>query len=101
MSAADAGAVFIHSVSIDISPTLWDYTPFEAAADRWQTLDPTTPMRCSVLANCDGVPSLCTAPHRPSPFHPAVDITSSFAVPFEEDPKEPTIFFLDHDYLDA
>jgi 26S proteasome regulatory subunit N8 len=30
-----------------------------------------------------------------------VDITSSFAVPFEEDPKEPTIFFLDHDYLDA
>jgi 26S proteasome regulatory subunit N8 len=31
----------------------------------------------------------------------AVDITNSFAVPFEEDTKEPRIFFLDHDYLEA
>lgn len=29
------------------------------------------------------------------------DVTDSFAVPFEEDSKDPTIFFLDHDYLEA
>jgi 26S proteasome regulatory subunit N8 len=27
-----------------------------------------------------------------------VDITNSYAVPFEEDPKDPTIWFLDHNY---
>ncbi len=30
-----------------------------------------------------------------------VDVTNSFAVPFEEDPREPGIFFLDHDYLET
>lgn len=30
-----------------------------------------------------------------------VDITNSFAVPFEEDVKNPGIFFLDHNYLDT
>lgn len=30
-----------------------------------------------------------------------VDVTNSFAVPFEEDPKEPGIFFLDHNYLET
>lgn len=29
-----------------------------------------------------------------------VDVTNSFAVPFEEDTKDPSIFFLDHDYLE-
>ena len=29
-----------------------------------------------------------------------VDVTNSFAVPWEEDPKDPSIFFLDHDYLE-
>jgi len=29
-----------------------------------------------------------------------VDVTNSFAVPFEEDPREPGIFYLDHDYLE-
>jgi hypothetical protein len=28
-----------------------------------------------------------------------VDVTNSFAVPCEEDPKDPRVFFLDHDYL--
>lgn len=27
-----------------------------------------------------------------------VDITNSYAVPFEEDPKDPTVWFLDHNY---
>merc|ERR1719487_963075 len=30
-----------------------------------------------------------------------VDITNSFAVPFEEDPKDPSIWFLDHNYLEG
>jgi 26S proteasome regulatory subunit N8 len=30
-----------------------------------------------------------------------VDVTNCFALPFEEDPKDPRIFFLDHDYLEA
>lgn len=30
-----------------------------------------------------------------------VDITNSFAVPFEEDPKKPTVWFLDHNYLET
>ncbi|KAL0491936.1 26S proteasome subunit Rpn8 [Acrasis kona] len=30
-----------------------------------------------------------------------VDVTNSFAVPFEEDPKDPSIWFLDHNYLDG
>jgi 26S proteasome regulatory subunit N8 len=30
-----------------------------------------------------------------------VDVTNSFAVPFEEDVKNPGIFFLDHNYLDT
>jgi hypothetical protein len=31
----------------------------------------------------------------------AVDVTSSFAVPFEEDVKDPRVFYLDHDYLET
>jgi 26S proteasome regulatory subunit N8 len=31
----------------------------------------------------------------------AVDVTNSFAVPFEEDPKDQRVFFLDHDYLET
>jgi 26S proteasome regulatory subunit N8 len=30
-----------------------------------------------------------------------VDVTNSFAVPFEEDPKDPSIWFLDHNYLEG
>eukprot|EP00616_Rhizochromulina_sp_CCMP1243_P018888 CAMPEP_0118965776 /NCGR_PEP_ID=MMETSP1173-20130426/3292_1 /TAXON_ID=1034831 /ORGANISM="Rhizochromulina marina cf, Strain CCMP1243" /LENGTH=327 /DNA_ID=CAMNT_0006914441 /DNA_START=22 /DNA_END=1001 /DNA_ORIENTATION=- len=30
-----------------------------------------------------------------------VDVTNSFAVPFEEDKKNPAIFFLDHSYLET
>ena len=30
-----------------------------------------------------------------------VDVTNSFAVPFEEDSKNPSIFFLDHNYLET
>ena len=30
----------------------------------------------------------------------AVDVTNSFAVPCEEDPRDPRVFFLDHDYLE-
>jgi JAB1/Mov34/MPN/PAD-1 ubiquitin protease len=29
-----------------------------------------------------------------------IDVTNSFAVPFEEDAKDPNIYFLDHDYLE-
>lgn len=29
-----------------------------------------------------------------------VDVTNSFAVPFEEDEKDPSIWFLDHSYLE-
>ena len=29
-----------------------------------------------------------------------IDVTNSFAVPFEEDSKDPNIFFVDHDYLE-
>lgn len=29
-----------------------------------------------------------------------VNITNSFAVPFEEDDKDPKIWFLDHNYLE-
>ena len=38
-------------------------------------------------------------PHPPPPPHP-VDVTNSFALPFDEEAKEPSIFFLDHDYLE-
>ena len=30
-----------------------------------------------------------------------VDITNSFAVPFEEDLNNPTVWFLDHNFLDT
>ena len=30
-----------------------------------------------------------------------LDIASSFAVPFEEDPKHPNVFFLDHNYVET
>ena len=30
-----------------------------------------------------------------------VDITNSFAVPFEEDLKNPSVWFLDHNYLET
>ena len=29
-----------------------------------------------------------------------VDVTNSFAVPFEEDKRDPTVWFLDHNYLE-
>ena len=29
------------------------------------------------------------------------DVTTSFAVPFEEDPKDPSIWYLDHNFLEA
>lgn len=29
-----------------------------------------------------------------------IDITNSFAVPFEEDARDPSIWVLDHDYLE-
>ncbi|GBG63030.1 hypothetical protein CBR_g34730 [Chara braunii] len=34
-------------------------------------------------------------------FRGRVDITNSYAVPFEEDDREPTIWFLDHNYHEA
>ena len=30
-----------------------------------------------------------------------VDVVNSFALPFEEDPKDPGVFYLDHDYLES
>jgi 26S proteasome regulatory subunit N8 len=30
-----------------------------------------------------------------------VDVTNSFALPFEDDPRDPTVFFLDADYMDT
>ena len=30
-----------------------------------------------------------------------VDVTNSFAVPFEEDLKKPSVYFLDHNYLET
>jgi hypothetical protein len=34
-------------------------------------------------------------------FQGRVDVTNSFAVPFEEDARDPKVFFLDHDYLET
>ena len=34
-------------------------------------------------------------------FKGRVDVTNSFAVPFEEDPRNPKVFFFDHDYLET
>ncbi|XP_022747448.1 26S proteasome non-ATPase regulatory subunit 7 homolog A-like isoform X2 [Durio zibethinus] len=34
-------------------------------------------------------------------FKGTVDVTSSYAVPFEEDEKDPTIWFLDHNYHES
>jgi len=34
-------------------------------------------------------------------FKGRLDIVNSFALPFEEDAKDPSIFFLDHDYLES
>jgi len=34
-------------------------------------------------------------------FKGRVDVTNCFAVPFEEDPKDSAVWFLDHDYLEA
>jgi 26S proteasome regulatory subunit N8 len=34
-------------------------------------------------------------------FRGNVEATNSFAVPFEEDSKNPAVFYLDHDYLEA
>ncbi|KAK1265617.1 putative 26S proteasome non-ATPase regulatory subunit 7 [Acorus gramineus] len=36
-----------------------------------------------------------------SSFKGTVDVTNSFAVPFEEDEKDPSIWFLDHNYHEA
>ena len=33
-------------------------------------------------------------------FQGRIDVTNSFAVPYEEDPKDPRVFYLDHDYLE-
>lgn len=33
--------------------------------------------------------------------HGRVDVLNSFAVPFEEDERNPTVFFFDHDYLES
>lgn len=33
--------------------------------------------------------------------HNQVDITNSFAVPFEEDAKNPNVWFLDHNFLET
>jgi 26S proteasome regulatory subunit N8 len=30
-----------------------------------------------------------------------VNVTNSFAIPFEEDDKDPTIWFVDHNYLES
>jgi hypothetical protein len=30
-----------------------------------------------------------------------VDVVNSYALPFEEDPKDPSVFYLDHDYLES
>eukprot|EP01006_Ploeotia_vitrea_P052606 TRINITY_DN67711_c4_g1_i1.p1 TRINITY_DN67711_c4_g1~~TRINITY_DN67711_c4_g1_i1.p1 ORF type:complete len:353 (-),score=67.68 TRINITY_DN67711_c4_g1_i1:1330-2388(-) len=30
-----------------------------------------------------------------------VDVTNSFAIPFDEDPKAPTVFFMDHNYIES
>jgi hypothetical protein len=30
-----------------------------------------------------------------------VDVVNSFAVPYEEDPRDPGVFYLDHDYLET
>ena len=34
-------------------------------------------------------------------FKGQVDVTNSFAIPFEEDEKDPSIWFLDHSYLES
>ena len=45
-------------------------------------------------------------PHHRHPHHTlqntqgVVNITNSFALPFEEDDKDPKIWFLDHNYLE-
>ena len=31
----------------------------------------------------------------------AIDVTNSFAVPFDEDDRNPSIWYLDHDFLEA
>ncbi|XP_021618275.1 26S proteasome non-ATPase regulatory subunit 7 homolog A [Manihot esculenta] len=36
-----------------------------------------------------------------SSFKGAVDVTNSYAVPFEEDDKDPSIWFLDHNYHES
>lgn len=33
-------------------------------------------------------------------FHGRVDVSNSFAVPFEEDPKDPSVWYLDHNFLE-
>ena len=30
-----------------------------------------------------------------------LDVSNSFAVPFDEDDKDPDVYFLDHDYLES
>ena len=41
-----------------------------------------------------------TTPITPRPkSQGTVDVTNSFAVPFEEDLRNPNIFFIDHDFL--
>ena len=35
-----------------------------------------------------------------SRYRNEVDITNSFAVPFEEDPRNPSVWFLDHNFLE-
>nr|DAD26657.1 TPA_asm: hypothetical protein HUJ06_028125 [Nelumbo nucifera] len=36
-----------------------------------------------------------------SSFKGTVDVTNSYAVPFEEDDKDPSIWFLDHNYHES
>ena len=45
--------------------------------------------------------ALAAALAAPAPVGGVVEVISSFALPFEEDPSDPDVWFLDHGYLEA
>ncbi len=60
--------------------------------------------RCSCVLILALPALLCTRArptHPPQVYKGKVSCTNSFAVPFEEDAKNPEIHFIDHDYLET
>lgn len=65
-------------------------------SDTGFTLSNTTSVDASVSSDKSGGTGLASGS-----IGDVIDITTSYAVPFEEDPSKPGIWYLDHNFLEA